>query len=177
MKAVNKFYPAIFAGCLTGFSATADAGGFLGVGGGLGDSSINGVEDSGAGRIHAGYLWPNNYGIEAGYINFGDFDVENRPSGNFIDIEGGYVAVTGANRISENIELTGKLGAFHWEQNVTTGNRLVSATDGTSAMLGIGANFYFTEFAALGIEYTLIDDVEDEHVNSYWLQLHIRFSD
>jgi OOP family OmpA-OmpF porin len=177
MNTLSKLGMAIVAGCLMGTPAIAAAAGYIGGGAGLADSSINGVEDSGAARIHAGYLWSTNYGFEVGYINFGDFDVENRPSGNTTEIDGAYVAVSGANRVGDNLELTGKLGAFHWEQNVTTNSRLVSVTDGTSAMLGIGVNYYFTEFAAIGAEYTLIDDVEDEHVNSYWLQLHIRFGE
>lgn len=154
-------------------SHSAWAEGYLGLGAGVAESTIDELETSTAGRVYAGYLFSRNYGIEAGYIDFGEFDADNA-SGGEVAATGVYVALAGFNRITDIVELTGKLGAMQFDHEVRTGGPVKQSTDGTSAILGIGVNFYLTPSIALGGEFTHVNDIEDEHINSVWVQIHIK---
>lgn len=158
-------------------AASAGANGLFAIGGGLADAPVKGLDDATGARAHAGFLFTEQYGMEIGYIDFGEFDVENAPSGNFVSVDGPYVALTGVNRLSPTTELTGKLGVLHYDSEATSRGRVVATADGTSALLGIGANFYLSKVFALGVEFTHVNDVEDEDINSLWLQLVVRFGE
>lgn len=155
-------------------SPAALADGYLGFGVGIAESSVDEMENAAAGRIHGGYLFSRNYAVEVGYIDFGDFDAENAPAGNSIATNGVYAALAGFNRITDRVELTGKLGALQFDHEVKTAGAKTFSGDGTSAFLGVGVNFYLSPSVALGTEFTHVNDVEDEHINSLWLQLHAR---
>lgn len=150
-------------------SAMADA--YLGLGIGEADYTADNLDTSTAGKAYAGFIFSPDWGVEVGYIDFGEFDVENGRAGNSVETNGGYVALSGFSRINEQFELTGKLGAFFYNQDVNTGAGTRS-TDGESVFLGIGAHMYLNPAVALGLEYNHVHDVENEDINAVFLQVH-----
>jgi opacity protein-like surface antigen len=155
-------------------SARADGvSGYIGGGVGLAGSSVDNTKDTAAARAYGGLMFSEHYGLELGYIDFGKFKLENAPSGNNIEDNGGYLALSGFNWIAPHVELTGKLGGFYYHQTVHTNGVETSSDHGTSALLGVGMNFYLNSDVALGLEYDYLTDIESEHINSGWLLIHI----
>lgn len=148
------------------------AEGYVGLGGGVADHTADGLDTSTAGRIHGGLMLLDGWAVELGYMDFGEFDAD-RPGGASVETSGAYLALAGVSPVSETVELTGKVGAFFFDQDVKAGGATRSS-DGTSPFLGIGMRVYVTPAVALGVEVNHVNDVEDDHINAVFVQVHAR---
>ncbi|MDN2670806.1 MULTISPECIES: outer membrane beta-barrel protein [unclassified Janthinobacterium] len=109
-------------------------------------------------KAYAGYDFTQNFGAEAGYIDFGKrtFDID----GEKLDVKNHafYVAATGTLPLNEQFSLFAKAGAAQ--------NRTKPADDKsinkTSAIFGIGAAYHFDKKLSLVAEYENFGKVASE---------------
>lgn len=149
------------------------AEGYVGLGAGAADYTADGLDNSSAGRIHAGVMFLEGWAVEVGYMDFGEFDAD-RAGGASVEASGAYLALAGANPVSETVELTGKVGAFFFDQDIHFPGGGTRSENGTSPFLGVGMRVYLTPAVAVGVELNHVNDVEDDHINAVFVQIHAR---
>ncbi len=142
-------------------------GGYIGASFGDSDFSASGYDGSSSYRIFGGYMYTPNVGVEVGFSDLGGFDGR---GGATVDVDGAYIAGVGSYMVADGFSVVGKLGAYHYEIDGKAGGTR-NTDDGTSAMLGIGVNYHMNPALALGAEYSLVNDVEDEDVGTIWLNV------
>lgn len=128
------------------------------------ESFINnpGCEDKGfAWKAYGGAKLNPMFGIEGGYRNLGDTKLSGSDSsGNSISLEKQVAGVdiegVGFFPVSNEIELFGKAGLMHWQQDtVNTGKAKTSSSkdSGTSLLLGGGGQYQINENTKLRAEW------------------------
>ena len=161
------------AGLALGGSALAqsqDSGFYIGTGVGyanydLETPAVTGLrtfssDSSGTGwKIFAGYQITRNWGVEAGYVDFGSIGFNGTAAvgavtGTFtgsVDVSAWTLALTGTMPMNQDWDLTGKLGAYNWRTNNASGTvsvpgvgtaAITAANDnGTDVLVGIGVRY------------------------------------
>ncbi len=142
--------------------AAQDASGFF-IEGRVGSASVDEDQfddDTTTLQLNGGYRW-GNWGIEAGYVNFDDFDDEIGDIEIQAGIDGFTIGLNGRTNLGDGPwYLSGRLGAFLWDAEadavVSINNRptRVSAdTDGTDVYAGVGFGYDFNEQFSVGLAY------------------------
>lgn len=154
------------------FSATtAFAGtGYVGLSGGSAKQELSfegesGSKNTGAFKAFAGYQINPSFGIEGGYIHFGD--AKDSADGATVSIKpkAFYAALTGSFPMSPQFNLTGKVGVARTE------TKLFASFDGDSGevevsdtrpMVGIGTEYKFSDSMSVVAEYEHFGKVAKE---------------
>lgn len=139
-------------------SVPALAQGYVGFG--LGSSKISGFDNGtisggntnkGLVKIYGGFQFTPNWGAELQYSDLGKRDVTNAgiSAGSFSTSQYS-IAGTGTLPLSSGFSLLGKLGV---SANRINNSALVSNSNNTSALIGIGAAYKFTPALSVRVEY------------------------
>ncbi|WP_415905643.1 porin family protein [Neptuniibacter sp. QD48_55] len=149
-------------------AAMADSNFYLG--GGVGKTSVDYVEVTGATvtddsdtswKIFGGYNFNKNFAVEFAYQDLGEnsADVLNVP----VKIEGDAysVALLGKLPVGEKAEFFAKLGYAHIDADADINNLASVSEDDSDVLYGLGANYSVTEKVDLRLEWERMD-FEDE---------------
>ncbi len=170
-----------------GFAGDARAQGFY-LGGAYSWATLD-VEDvdaellddnANAYKLFAGYEFPQFLGLEAGYLDFGSYDV-----GNFeemedltanADLSAWTAALTGRIPLGKLFTIYAKVGYFFWDAEVDLAEDfgdLIDATEsGEDLFYGAGLRVNFGKFSILG-EYEMFDG---EHFKNDLFSLGLRWT-
>ncbi len=153
---------AIVVAAVVGCSRPAGAQGFY-LGGALGHAAINATvvdETRNSYKFFLGYELPVFLGVEAAWVNFGNFDGVITSTGGSTrvgyDAKTGTAALTGRIPIGPLLTLYGKAGYMYWSTDVAltgtaTDPHFVAGTDhGRDGFYGGGVRFNFGTLSLLG---------------------------
>ncbi|MFZ5785254.1 MAG: outer membrane beta-barrel protein [Acidobacteriota bacterium] len=141
------------------------------------------IDDNANGyKAFLGYEFPAVLGIEAGYVEFGDYDI-----GEFEGFEGSRgqfnsngwtAALTGRVPIGKLVTVYGKVGYFFWDSELDIEGDLGDvigelSEDGQDPFYGAGLRLNFGKISVLG-EYERYDSSED--FNHDLFSLGVRFT-
>lgn len=177
----HKRYSALAAAILMGLSAgmvqaQQSPGGYLGLSVGQTDPGVSDLDNGTGFRIFGGYKYNPNFGVELGYVDGGSFDGKGALSGSKVESDGAYVAAVGSFPTSDRVTVFGKAGLFHYDFETISGGRTVGSTDGTELMLGLGFDYMVSQSMSIGLEYDMVNDVEDVDVNALWFNVRFGMS-
>jgi hypothetical protein len=165
-----------------GFAADAGAQGVY-VGGAYSWATID-IEDvdadllddnASAYKLFLGYEFPKIVGIEAGYVDFGSYDVGEfeEVEGATIDASGWTAALTARIPLGKLFTVYGKVGYFMWDAELQAADDLGDLTDdGDDPFYGAGVRVNLGKFSVLG-EYEFYD--ADDYSNDLF-SLGVRFT-
>ncbi|MCM2567223.1 MULTISPECIES: outer membrane beta-barrel protein [Janthinobacterium] len=105
-------------------------------------------------KAYAGYDLTQNFGAEAGYVDFGKLTTTF--DGDKLDVKSHafYVAATGTLPLNEQFSLFAKAGVSQNRTKVSVvGENVNDSTNKTSAIFGIGAAYHFDKKLSLVAEY------------------------
>ncbi|MDH5178452.1 MAG: outer membrane beta-barrel protein [Gammaproteobacteria bacterium] len=143
------------------------------VGGALGQSGADlpGYQDADSMKIFGGTRY-GNMGIEATYIDFGQFDIN---SNSHADVTGIELSAVAYMPITNNFDLMGKVGLLAWNADVTFSGSPVPSEDDVDLALGIGAQYKVTDNIAVRAEYQLFSDVNGSDVDMFSAGVSLHF--
>jgi OOP family OmpA-OmpF porin len=129
-----------------GTHASADTGAFAGVsvGSSVVKETSEGVTFKGSDFAWAawgGYMFSDNFGIEAGWADWGKADDTIQGIKAEIDASGYQVVLLGVLPINDNIDLLGKAGVAVWDSEYFIESVSIGKDDGNDLALGIGARW------------------------------------
>ncbi len=116
--------------------------------------------------VRAGYMFTDVVGVELGYLDLGDFSADGDRPGNRIDVDADAfsVALVLNWAVHDQVDLYGKLGAYHIDANsdsVAAGVRLEEGDSETEAFYAVGAELDLGQFNVF-TEFSQVDtDVND----------------
>ena len=162
-------------------TTTANAGGYVGVGIGqslvdleandLGPGIWSSVSDTDTSvKIFGGYAINENFSVEAGYTNFGEFGVDytdgfDTLSENY-EATALYLAAVGSVPLGQ-ASLFGKFGLASWDLDAslssTFGVSASASVSGTDPVYGFGAQFDVSNNVMLRVEFERFTNVGDEN--------------
>ena len=157
---------------LSGPARADDATGFY-LGGSFGQSDfkdacegLNNCDDSDtAWKAFAGYSFNQYFGVEGGYIDFGEASVNDVSLTASAEAWGITAHAVGSIPIWQGLSLIGRLGAVFWDSEVsgTIGGIPAEASDdGISLAAGVGVQWMFGRNFGLRAEYELFDGIGDD---------------
>ncbi len=146
-------------------------GGYIGASVGQADTDASDLDSSTGFRILGGYMYNDNFGVEVGYMDIGEFDGNSPTSNASIEADGAYVAGVGVYPLSDRFNLFGKVGLFHYEYDVLVNGSSVENNDGTEMLLGLGVDYSLTPAIAIGAEYNQVSDIDESDVDAIWLNV------
>lgn len=126
-------------------------------------------------KVFGIYTFADNFGIEGGFINFGD------PHNDFnglpvrIDAHGWTLYGIGAIPLTGGGEVYGKAGVISWDVESTIDNVLISTDNGDNLALGIGVRADFESRLGLRFEFEWFDVSAAENVWMTSFGILIRF--
>jgi opacity protein-like surface antigen len=143
----------------SGFSVGAPGNSYVGLGVGRSDYSLGngiGIFDSNEGdrafNVHAGSYFSNNFGLEAGYTDFGRVDrAGGRTKANGINL-----SLIGKMPLSESFNLLGKVGTTYGRTDVSSapGSGVTAGKDnGFGLSYGVGAEYLITPQWSAALQY------------------------
>ena len=109
-------------------------------------------------KIYGGYQFSKNWAVEAEYVNFGQYKETEPAAHSIVKASGFGVSAVGTLPLSDQFALFGKLGVLAKSTDTNdynaTGNSVYSQSKITAAaLLGLGAEYRFTQNLALRAEY------------------------
>lgn len=116
--------------------------------------------------IRGGYMFSDMFGVEIGYMDFGDFEATDDNANDTIDLNADAFTIAAVFNWSaaEYIDLYGKLGVYNVNANRTSfiaGNILEDDDDDTSAYGTLGIEYDFGDWDVFA-EYSIADtDIND----------------
>ena len=156
-------------------SATALADTGLYVGAGIGSAGVDETFDSfdfdddvEAYRFLGGYRFGETFGIEAGYLNFGDFeqrtDLGNTTAITRLTADGWTLGGTLDLPVSDFVSLFGRGGVFVWDADVDVNGVRAAVDDDSNPYYGAGAKVSLTSNFSLVGDWTRyeLDDVDTD---------------
>ena len=116
----------------------------------------SGKEDKTGYKAYAGYNFTQNFGLEAGYANFGK--LKDRDAGTAVSMETSafYLAGTATMPINQQFSAFAKAGVTQNRTKATVsgfGLRFSGKEDKTAAMFGIGAAYHVNQNVSVVAEY------------------------
>jgi len=118
-------------------------------------------------KVFGGYKVMPNLAIEAAYIDFGEYSTihqfENTAEDPAFEAKGLSLSAVGIIPVNERINLFGKVGVLHWEQDVSDPNhpeRGTNHNEGTDLALGLGAEIKLSKNVSLRAEAEHFDDID-----------------
>ena len=177
----NKLFIALIAAAAIAPAAQAQSS-YVGASAGRSELKVSvssALDDSAtAYKVYAGYMFNENFGIEAGWAdhgkaerNLGLYTVGAHPRSL-------YLAATGSFPLSERFALIGKIGAASNRTRVFATDEADERLKETSALIGIGATFAITPSMLAVVEYENFGKVikdEGESMKVSVLSAGIRF--
>ena len=153
--------------------ATALAGDGWYVAGGLGSAELSedfdGFDvdsDATALKLVVGWRLNENFGVEFGYQDFGDFeqtfDLPGGPAEVSLTADGFTIGVSGALPVSDRFALTGRLGLFFWNGAATINGVGAASPDDRNLYVGAGAKYSLTDNFALTGDWSRFELEETE---------------
>lgn len=135
------------------------------------DDTVGGVrfdDDDTGWHAFVGYDFSNAFGVEAGWVDMGEYNVGATELG----LDGGTVALTGRMPIVPNWSIYIKGGAFFWETESSTAG---VSTDDIDFLAGAGLRFQVPNNENFGVraEWTYFDSTPQ--IDMYSLGLEVRF--
>ncbi len=129
-------------------------------------------------KLYTGYMFNENFGIEAGWVDHGKAERTLGPFTVGAHPRSLYLAATGSFPVSERFAVIGKLGAASNRTRVSATGETDERFKETSALIGIGATFAITPSMLAVVEYenfgkVFKDDEDNMKVNT--LSAGIRF--
>ena len=159
----------------TAISATALADSGLYVGAGIGSASVEETFDSfdfnddvEAYRFLGGYRFSDTFGIEAGYLNFGDFeqrtDLGATTAVTRLTADGWTLGGTLDLPVSDFVSLFGRGGVFIWDADVDVNGIRAAVDDDSNPYYGAGARVSLSDRFSLVGDWTRyeLDDVDSD---------------
>lgn len=154
----NKF---ILAALLVSSSAAFAGPGYVGVSAGsstqkLGADDFSLSESATAFKIVGGYQATPMFGLEAGYVRFGEASISADGASIGSEPTSFYAALTGTVPVSPAFNLFAKLGVAKSKTTIFASDvdgRDEFEESGTSAVVGIGAQYKFSDTMSLVAEY------------------------
>jgi hypothetical protein len=152
------------------------------------------VDDSHAmGAVFGGHRWANGFGLEVGYVDLGEYEVElaattTDPDGLLVDAQaeladagrGLSAALTWSWALGDSIELTPHVGAYYWESERelrTSDGNLKSEEDGVDATAGITLGWRLSPAWSLGIGWDVWAAGDRNDLHTWSAALTYRFAD
>ncbi|MDX1403732.1 MAG: outer membrane beta-barrel protein [Woeseiaceae bacterium] len=117
-------------------------------------------------KLFGRYMFRNGFGIEGGYIDFGNPDDDFLGQTAQIDAEAWNLYGVGTLGLSENFDLFAKAGFISWEADSFLNGIPVGTDDGEDLALGIGAKFGSESGLGFRAEFEWFD-VDD--VDAVWM--------
>jgi len=149
----------------------AQAGPYAGFKVGKLDYDLPDFEDPTTFEFFLGNRFNENFAVELNYIDLGESEDGIPPvwtlSGDSVG-----VGLRLFLPLSEQVELTGRLGIHSWQLELhEAGTGTIADDDGTDLFYGVGVNVGLTPNVGMGAHYTVYDlDEEDASVLSFDLQ-------
>ncbi len=191
---------------MCGTASAATPGWYLGVGAGESDADVSSgdvnqdmaeagitgtssVDDTDtAWKIFAGYQYNRYLGVEVGYVDLGEIDVDaitTAPTAATIkaDVEtqGVALSVVGSYPINDKFSVFGRVGAFYWDTEASAAAVVSGAVakaseddDGIDLLFGAGAEYGFTRNIGVRLEWERYD-VDGDDVDMISGNLLYRF--
>ncbi len=178
-----------YIGATIGSSSVDDSSGDLDtalVATGFATASTN-LDDSDTGfKIFGGYLYNENWGVEVGYMDLGEFGFSGATTGPVVNYSGNievdtwYLAGVLNLPVADTIAINARAGFAFWDASasVTAGTGGVSNTvsgsaddDGTDAIIGVGVSFNVTDNMAIRVDYDRINTDDEVDMFSAGLQM------
>jgi len=116
----------------------------------------SGSEDKTGYKAYAGYDFTKNFGLEAGYADFGKLKESNAGTSVSMETTAFYLAATGTLPINAQFSAFAKAGVSQNRTKATLsgfGQRFSGSKDKTAAMFGIGAAYHFNQNISAVLEY------------------------
>jgi len=157
-------------------AAQADIDSYVGanIGNARLDNNFDGFEfdtDANAYRFFGGIQFSDTFGIEAGYLNFGDFtetvDLGDLLSRADITGDGWTLGATLALPLSENLSLFGKGGVFFWDADISVDGFTIDTPGDENPYYGAGLKLDLGERFSLTGDWTVyeLDVVETDVIS------------
>ncbi|UXI69491.1 porin family protein [Tahibacter amnicola] len=132
--------------------------------------------------INGGYRW-GAFGLEAGYVDLGEFDRNYIGAGKHgVSMDGWTLGANGHFNLNEHWYLSARAGLFHWNADIDTipvnGPRMKGDTDSTDWYAGVGVGYDINANWGVGINYdhyAAEKGVFDFDVNKISLSTEYRF--
>jgi hypothetical protein len=147
-------------------AAHADTGAYVGasIGNARLDDNFDGFgidSDANAYRLFGGIQFSDALGIEAGYLNFGDFsetvDLGGLLSRTDITGDGWTLGATLALPLSENLSLFGKGGVFFWDADISVDGFSIDTPGDDNPYYGGGLKLELGEHLSLTGDWTIYE--------------------
>jgi OOP family OmpA-OmpF porin len=119
------------------------------------DGSSDTVNET-AYKLFAGYNFTKNYGLEAGYADFGDADSSGDGVSATLKPSSVYIAATATYPVAPQLFVTGKLGVAnnHTKAELSyDGDTYSGSENKTTGMIGIGMAYQFTKNVSGTVDY------------------------
>jgi OOP family OmpA-OmpF porin len=117
-------------------------------------------DNANAYKLFLGYEFPKFIGLEAGYVDFGDYEVgdfDGEGGTGEINSSGWTAALTGRIPLGKLFTVYGKVGYFFWDAELKTASEFGDLTDdGDDPFYGAGLRVNFGKFSVFG-EYEMFD--------------------
>ena len=143
-------------------------------------------------KLFVGYQFNPNFAVEAGYVDFGDFEANARTvvggipvtGSSKLSFDGFTAALVGKLPIQDGFSVYGKLGMIAWDADVTENVQALGLSqsdsygeDGTDPFYGIGAEYVVNQvMMRLEFErYDISDSGEDFEIDLISASIGYRF--
>ena len=126
----------------TPFVSAAEPGWYFGAGIGNSDPDVGGLDDDTGTKFFAGYNLDGTWGLEGGFVDLGDFDVDFFPGS--VEVDGFQFAGVGNLPVAE-VSLFGKVGLYRWDAEANIAGTPIDDDDGIDVMWGFGIAFDIAE--------------------------------
>ncbi len=165
---------------MLGISSAANAAGYAGIAIGqasvdvetvdLGPTVSTDVSDSDTSfKIFGGYTVSENFSIEAGYVDFGEFGVDYSDGidslSDKVEATALYVAAVGSMPVGK-AKLFGKLGLAQWDVDASVSSTFgvsgSASASGTDPVIGLGVKFDAADTVELRAEFERYKNVGDD---------------
>ena len=117
-------------------------------------------------KLFGRYMFNNGFGIEGGYVDFGQPEDDIFGLNGVVDAEAWNLYGVGALGLSESFDIFAKAGVISWEADSLIDGVPVDASDNEDLALGIGAQFNPGSSFGLRAEFEWFD-VDD--TDSVWM--------
>lgn len=146
-------------------SFAADTGWYGGIAVGSGEINVSGIDSSSTFSIFAGNNINQNFAVEFGYTDLGEFDIPGW-SNTYIAISGLEITAVGKMPVANGTDLFGKIGLYLWDGDAVLFGSTVATDSGSSVTFAFGADFAFTPTISGRIAFQHYGDVwDDDYTN------------
>lgn len=174
--------------------AAGDAGWYAGLSAGRTDFDVSCSDLAGIGfvgscddddtgwKVYGGYQFTKNWGLEFGYVDFGELDVKGTilgiPATAKAEVDGWTLSGVGTLPFTDNFSGFAKLGLIRAEADIkaTVGGVTVSDDDSsTEWTAGLGVKYDFTKNVSLRAEWERFNDLGDDDADLLSVGLVFKF--